>query len=324
MFLVSVIIPVYNCSLYLDACLHSILRQTYKNIEVLVCDDASTDDSYKKLQQYAVNEPRMRLFQNKRNLGVSATRNKLIYEASGKYVMMQDADDYSALDRIQLQVDYLSDNSIYVGCSVQFQKIYNGRIVFTSNYPAHWESIKKGIPVRLPWVCAGLMIKRETLIRYGCYQNIFSKSGFEDQYLLASIALKEPIANLPQVLYFYRYNPKSITKSFHNPDVEKVILNKLGYLLLSQQVSMGTDFLMNKDWSSLQGLLKELRKPYLQDSSLLYRELAEKSWFWNDRLAAVLLALKATRKRPMEIANIKLLLYLIGHFLRPKQLAYEG
>ena len=90
--LISIIIPVYNSSAYLDECIGSVLMQTYKNIEVILVNDGSVDDSLEKCRKHAANDPRIRLI-NKDNGGVSSARNAGIRASSGRYIAFVDSDD---------------------------------------------------------------------------------------------------------------------------------------------------------------------------------------------------------------------------------------
>lgn len=90
--LVSVIIPVYNAGQYLDKCIRSILKQTFQDYEMILVDDGSTDNSYKIMNGYSKEDPRVKLLRQP-NRGVSATRNKGLDNARGEWVYFCDADD---------------------------------------------------------------------------------------------------------------------------------------------------------------------------------------------------------------------------------------
>lgn len=91
--LISIIVPVFNTSKYLPHCLDSILHQTYKNIEVIIVDDGSTDDSLKIIKKYAKENSNIRYFTQK-NCGQATARNKGVKFANGDYIMFVDSDDY--------------------------------------------------------------------------------------------------------------------------------------------------------------------------------------------------------------------------------------
>ena len=99
--LVSIILPCFNASKYIDVALKSILNQNYKNIEVIVIDDGSTDNTLTILEQYSKVDSRIKLFENSKNKGLIYTLNKAILLANGEYIARMDADDISMLDRIE-------------------------------------------------------------------------------------------------------------------------------------------------------------------------------------------------------------------------------
>jgi len=91
---VSVIVPVYNVSLYIEKCLDSLFNQTYNNLEIIIVDDCSTDDSAKKVKSLIKNKSNVKFYQNKTNSGLSYTRNFAFSKTSGEYISYIDSDDY--------------------------------------------------------------------------------------------------------------------------------------------------------------------------------------------------------------------------------------
>lgn len=116
--LISVIIPVYNIKPYLDKCLESICDQTYRDFEVLLIDDGSTDGSYVKCQDYAKKYPFIQSFQQQHG-GVSAARNFGIQKAKGKYVAFVDGDDTIDKNYLEILEKYMSSGKydiVFGGC----------------------------------------------------------------------------------------------------------------------------------------------------------------------------------------------------------------
>ena len=101
---VSVIIPVYNASEFLEECLDSILHQTLKEIEVICVDDGSSDNSLEILQKYKDQDPRIIII-SQRNQGAGAARNKGMSMATGKYLSFLDSDDFFEKDMLKLAYD---------------------------------------------------------------------------------------------------------------------------------------------------------------------------------------------------------------------------
>lgn len=105
---VSVIVPMHNSEKYIEECIKSILNQTYKNIEIIVIDDNSTDKSMEILKSFS--DTRLKILQSSQNLGAANARNKGIDEAKGEYICFIDSDDYWVLDKIEKQVKFLEEN----------------------------------------------------------------------------------------------------------------------------------------------------------------------------------------------------------------------
>ena len=97
---VSIILPVYNCETYLNRCLDSLLNQTFENIEIIAINDGSTDRSLEILDIYAKNDNRIKVI-NKKNTGVSDTRNIGLDESKGDYIVFVDSDDWIELNMIE-------------------------------------------------------------------------------------------------------------------------------------------------------------------------------------------------------------------------------
>ena len=126
--LVSVIVPVYNSKDYLDACLNSIINQSYKALEIILIDDGSTDGSDDVLDLYALNDNRIKVVHNS-NHGVSFTRNYGIKIATGSKILFIDSDDTVDLDYVKKLVTPLESNDCdLVICGINDVKVKNNRI----------------------------------------------------------------------------------------------------------------------------------------------------------------------------------------------------
>ena len=91
--LISVIVPIYNREKYLRTCLDSIVNQSYKNLEIILVDDGSTDDSVTICEEYATDDLRIKIIRQE-NQGVAAARNAGLRQAAGQYVGFVDSDDW--------------------------------------------------------------------------------------------------------------------------------------------------------------------------------------------------------------------------------------
>lgn len=92
--LISIIVPIYNVENYVEECIDSLIHQSYKNIEIILVDDCSTDSSYKKCMEKSKTDKRIKAYQNSKNLGVGKTRNRGIGLAKGDWILFVDGDDY--------------------------------------------------------------------------------------------------------------------------------------------------------------------------------------------------------------------------------------
>lgn len=116
--LVSVIIPVYNAERFLKECIQSVCNQTYRNLEILIINDGSSDDTHSIIDEYANIDSRIRSF-SKVNSGPSDTRNTGLETATGDYVSFVDADDWIAVNMIESMVREMNEKkSDLVVCEV--------------------------------------------------------------------------------------------------------------------------------------------------------------------------------------------------------------
>lgn len=118
---VSVIIPVYNLYNYISKCINSIISQTHKDLEIIIVNDGSTDNSISEINKLASTDNRIIII-DKKNEGVSIARNAGIERATGKYIMFVDGDDWIDTDMVQQLVDKAEKNRAdYVGGGFIFE-----------------------------------------------------------------------------------------------------------------------------------------------------------------------------------------------------------
>lgn len=111
---VSIIMGIYNCAATLPEAIDSIIRQTFTNWELIMCDDGSTDNTYNVAREYEKKYPdKIKLLKNNENLGLNQTLNNCLWEAQGEYVARMDGDDLSMPERLQKEVDFLDVHPEY-------------------------------------------------------------------------------------------------------------------------------------------------------------------------------------------------------------------
>lgn len=119
---VSIIIPIYNTAKYLDTCLNSILKQTYQNLEIILVDDGSTDDTSKIIDNYAKKNKRIIVFHQK-NRGQSAARNAGIKLATGDYISFIDSDDTVKPNFITELLEVYNNETALSVCGIHYKRL---------------------------------------------------------------------------------------------------------------------------------------------------------------------------------------------------------
>lgn len=133
--LISVIVPVYNNAKYLNRCVESIVNQTYKNLEIILVDDGSSDNSAEICDEWAQRDSRVKSV-HKENGGVSSARNFGIELSSGKYIGFVDSDDWLELNMYETLIKLLQDNNAdFSVCNIEFCDD-NGKDLKKYSYPA--------------------------------------------------------------------------------------------------------------------------------------------------------------------------------------------
>ncbi|MCR1823330.1 glycosyltransferase family 2 protein, partial [Terrisporobacter muris] len=126
--LISIIVPVYNVEQYIRRCLDSLINQTFKEIEIILVDDGSTDSSGRICDEYAKIDDRVKVI-HKENGGLSDARNKGIDIAQGEYIGFVDSDDFVSLDMFQYMYSYNDIKADIVSC--EYKKIYDNNKINT-------------------------------------------------------------------------------------------------------------------------------------------------------------------------------------------------
>ena len=111
---ISIIMGIYNCEKTLSESIESIINQTYKNWELIMCDDHSSDDTLKIAQRYEIMYPeKIKVIKNNFNISLAPTLNRCLEFATGEYIARQDGDDLSLSNRLEVQLDFLERNQEY-------------------------------------------------------------------------------------------------------------------------------------------------------------------------------------------------------------------
>jgi len=307
--LISVVIPAYNAEKYIQHAIDSILNQTYTHLELLIADDASKDNTKKIIESYK--DKRVKTFHNKTNQGYLKTCNKLFKFAKGDFIAFQDADDYSDSQRFELQMNAFKENNklSVVGCNLTAIDI-NNNLKFCSNYHLNHDVIFSKMPHYYSVIPNSFLLKREVYDVIGDYNEYFDRIGAEDYYWTFLIMEKFELINIKTPLYFYRYNPDSLTGN-RSDRLRKTFVLKILEFIINQRIEKSyTSTELGKN-VELSNFVSQLEAPYKKDPSLFYRKLAAKYYHQGLKKRGLKLILKAIIKSPLNSSNYRDMIYFI-------------
>lgn len=214
---VSVVMPVHNALPYLDAAVESILSQTFGNFEFVILDDASTDGSTERLREWAARDPRIRLLEERQNLGPAASSERVARAARAPIVARMDADDVSYPTRIveQLEVlDRFADVGVVGGLCDMIDT--TGRKTRNAQL---WRVMQQGsIP---PFGNGPMMYRREVFESVGGYRR--ECELWEDHDLLLRMSAITRIMVVPHAIYQIRQSPVSTRYASKQPRLERAL-----------------------------------------------------------------------------------------------------
>lgn len=222
--LISVIIPVYNVEKYLEECVESVLTQTYKNIEIILVDDGSTDSSGEICDSYALQNSNVQVI-HQLNAGLSDARTAGLKKAIGKYVYFLDSDDYIAADALEkLCMIAENDSSDIVFFDAHSFIDENRDSKMKQTYlRAHKYQSNAGFLVfeqmqqyeeyhSAVWA---MLLKREFILKNSI--SFISGIYYEDMaFTFEALCLAKKVSQCPECLYFRRYRKNSIMTSKKN------------------------------------------------------------------------------------------------------------
>ena len=318
--------PVYNGATYLNEAIDSILNQTFNNFEFIIIDDASTDDSVGIIKSY--DSSRIRLVENKKNVGQSATLNKGLSLAKGKYIARMDQDDISMPERLERQSKFMKDNPgvDVVGTWLQLMGKYNE--IFELETKS--EDIKMNLLTNENLAHPTVMIRKRTLVKYDLNYNP-AYSVAQDYDLWVRMFDFCSFANIPEALIKYRMHDNQNSKILweqNQVETNRILTNLLKIIGIHPDDS---DLIIHKKLFTGYGIgslftgevfkyLMRLRKSNLRKNifdPVIFNEFLKKKWrrFMlnkNNKLlywASVLLFF-----RP-----VNFLQFIENHFLHPKK-----
>ncbi|MDQ2097672.1 MAG: glycosyltransferase family A protein [Tychonema bourrellyi B0820] len=210
---VSVIIPAFNAAKTLAEAVASAVNGSYQYLEILIVDDCSTDDTSKVAAKLAESDPRIQLFINPQNYGVSKSRNLMIDRATGEYVAFLDSDDTWEPNKLEFCLQMLAENPEVkaVAHALRYLDKSGNKLSYIATYPttkAQMQAIK--VTGESPWVFpSSVVVDRAILVKEGGFAEDWLVG--EDTELFTKIAQKHGLLAATQPLGNYRIRENSLT-----------------------------------------------------------------------------------------------------------------
>lgn len=249
---ISVLMPAFNAELYISDAIDSILGQTYSDFEFIIINDGSTDKTEDIILSY--DDHRIKYFNNEQNLGLIETLNKGLKLCKGEFIARMDADDVSLLERLEVQLKFINENSD-VGLLGTWYESFSELGSKVSRYPARHDDIclKQFFKIQL---CHGTCLIRKSILVEN--QFLFDKqyAHAEDYELFTRIARKTKLANLQKVLYRVRKHENEVSNLFSEIQINNTNLIKIrefktfGYQASSQEIADYTN-LLERNYSEI-------------------------------------------------------------------------
>ena len=207
---ITVLMPVYNVSLYVKEAIESILNQTYTDFELLIVNDGSKDSTRDEVLKIV--DERIRFVENEKNQGLANTLNKGLELARGKYIARMDGDDISALDRLEKQFQFLESHPDIDICGAGYE--FFGYKNYKVMYPETNENIKIGLLFGCCMIIP--LFRREAIQKVGlCYEQEYFPA--EDYRFWTECMLKGlKMYNIQEILFRYRMHSTQVSEVMTN------------------------------------------------------------------------------------------------------------
>ncbi len=209
---ISVIMSVKNGAETLDRCMESILNQTFRDLEFIICDDGSTDNTSSILMSYMEKDSRVRVLKNIQSRGLAYSLNRCIEESRSNILARQDADDWSDLKRFEIQYKFVSEHPEYAIVGTQWYNVNgegNMKMSDVKACPSARDQIKGGLFMHPSW-----MMRKDQLEKVGLYTvNKYTKRSQDFHLVMKLLGAGMKLYNLPEPLYYYSADDSTIARS---------------------------------------------------------------------------------------------------------------
>lgn len=240
---VSVIMPAYNAESYIREAIESILNQTFKDFELIVINDCSTDRTREIVKEFGSKDNRVKLVDNKKNLRIAKTLNAGLKVARGKYIARMDADDYSYPERIDKQVTLLDSNSQLSLISGNMDICDEDLNIKTrSHFPLKDTRIRNVLLQFNPMVSPAMMWRKEISDNVGGFNTDILT---EDYMFIMDMSSKGQLENLDDSLLKYRVLNKSFTSTkMQEAHLSTILVALIGHFKYKYPLSFKTKMLI--------------------------------------------------------------------------------
>ncbi len=315
---ISVVIPCYNAANFLHEAIFSILNQTYQNLELLVCDDASTDKTREVMENF--HDHRIRRFYHTENQGYLITCNELFEQATGDFITFQDADDISETNRLEICLNALLQNPTLGFVSSNYILISkNGKPLLTHLKEVDFKRFKTDPVYEISFCGASLMIRKEVLTSVGAYHSFFGRLGGEDYEWLFRIVQKFEGLHLPDKLYSYRmYNSQAKLYNIEHVNYDSFVIHPAIDFIRKVFIEKKIYLLDNENLFWLGEKMEALKRPFLDDPSMFYRFSALRFLKFGDFSRSFKITFKALQVNPKQPKNYVYPLYILYLIFRRK------
>lgn len=200
----------YNAVNYIEKSIISILEQTFKEWELIIINDCSTDHTPEIVEKYIRLDPRIILLNNAINVNQALSRNRSISKARGEYIAILDDDDIAFPDRLKIQYDFLENNPAVALVASAAEIIdKDGKIIGHKRSPENLDELRFRIILKNPLIHSSVMYRKELMEKVGGYNNKYFNA--EDYKFYSELIKKYEIISLPNVLLKYRHAPQAIS-----------------------------------------------------------------------------------------------------------------
>lgn len=275
--LVSIIMSSYNNERDVIKAINSVIAQSYPNWELVISDDASTDQTKALIDSFV--DSRIRRFHSEINQGIVKQMNMLFAQAQGDYITILDADDMISPDKLTLQLKAFENNP---NLSICFGRVAicdeKDQILKTVDYyPENDIEIRKFISQRGAFPCgniACMMFTKFSLKKHGGYKLLFDGLGSWDIDLALRIISDEgsEVVTLPHVIHYWRKHPFSFSRKV-NLNPMRSQSHQFAHLLYHQRLKHAKDDLTGLNSDELKELILSITNEYKSDPSRILREI---------------------------------------------------